>query len=296
MLSIGIPTFNFNVTHLVGKLYHQIEKLNLPIEIIVLDDGSSEEFRKINREISQLPHIKYIEQSNQGRSATRNKLATFAQQPYILYIDCDCDVYDDYLSKYITQLQKNTVLVGGLRYPPLPADKRLYLRWKVGQQKEVKSLKTRKKFPYANFLSSNFSIPVRYIIENGFDRELLHYGHEDTMFGNWLNNNKIKIHHIDNPVIHLGMETAEQYLKKVRESIFNALVIYKKNPQNNTIKLFKYYRILKKIRMDGYFCTIFESLRLKIEDSLCSDRVSLILLDIYKLGIFCTLIHKKHTL
>jgi hypothetical protein len=52
-----------------------------------------------------------------------------------------------------------------------------------------------------------------------FDESIVTYGHEDTVFGLCLADKNIPILHIDNPAVHLGLETDETYLLKVEEGL-----------------------------------------------------------------------------
>lgn len=56
MLSILIPTYNFDCSAFVQVLSDQAEALHIPYEIIVCDDGSTDETSKIgNRTINAAP-------------------------------------------------------------------------------------------------------------------------------------------------------------------------------------------------------------------------------------------------
>ncbi|PIV50102.1 MAG: glycosyl transferase, partial [Flavobacteriaceae bacterium CG02_land_8_20_14_3_00_34_13] len=43
MLSILIPTYNYDITSLVAVLYKQLEEVSYAYEIIVVDDASTKE-------------------------------------------------------------------------------------------------------------------------------------------------------------------------------------------------------------------------------------------------------------
>ena len=66
---------------------------SVPIEIIVLDDCSSELLRDQNKDVNKLPGVKFIElEKNIGRASIRNKLAGMASFPTLLFMDCDSEV------------------------------------------------------------------------------------------------------------------------------------------------------------------------------------------------------------
>ena len=79
MLSILIPTYNYDCTQLVRDLQKQAEKALTKYEIIVMDDASAT-CKETNRDINSLPHCQYIELTeNIGRSRIRNRLADMAR-------------------------------------------------------------------------------------------------------------------------------------------------------------------------------------------------------------------------
>ena len=60
MLSILIPTFNYNITLLVEKVYQQIKALNVPFEILCYDDGSiNNEIITENKKLENLENTTY---------------------------------------------------------------------------------------------------------------------------------------------------------------------------------------------------------------------------------------------
>jgi glycosyltransferase involved in cell wall biosynthesis len=62
MLSILIPTYNYDCTHLVSDLHQQADLLGIDYEIIVADDASPISlYKEKNREINALPHCRLIE-------------------------------------------------------------------------------------------------------------------------------------------------------------------------------------------------------------------------------------------
>ena len=94
MLSILIPTYNYDCRRLVSDLYQQAEQAGIEYEIIVADDASPTYiYKEKNREINHLPNCRLIElQENVGRSRIRNRLADEALHEWILFMDCDAEV------------------------------------------------------------------------------------------------------------------------------------------------------------------------------------------------------------
>ncbi|MDR1679779.1 MAG: glycosyltransferase [Prevotellaceae bacterium] len=294
MLSILIPTYNFNCLPLVESLQLQAEQLGITYEIIVIDDHSTTPPPE-NTQISTLPNCRYIElPENIGRAKIRNMLAEKAQHENLLFLDCDMRLpADDFLKRYSAFCNEGEMVIcGGLRYATqAPSDKRLYLHWLYGQQREIISIKHRQRHPYHAFLSSNFFINKSLFNKIKFDEQLKKYGHEDSLFGIRLKELNATILHIDNPLIHIGLETSCRILEKERESIANLVFIYqhiiKEEALAQEIKLLRYGLLAKKIGANKLILSLFNLLQKPLLRNIESRRPNLLLLDFYKLGYLC---------
>lgn len=287
VLSVCIPVYNTSVLALVEVLRSQAAVLEELVEIIILDDGSAPEFREINSSLQGVEGIKYFEQDNMGRAATRNRLAELASGDYLLFVDSDCMVPEGFLRRYLKHCKSDCVVVGGIAYSPRPEDHKLMLRWKVGVKREQRSIEERRAKPYLSFLSSNFMISRSLFSDNRFNSALRNYGHEDTLFGNGLFIQGLQIRHIDNPVIHTGLDTADLYLMKIEESIGNLLYIWAQGFDYRPFRILVAFRRLRTFGLAGVFAVLFCVFKKPIRRLLTGFCTSLFLLDIYKLGLFC---------
>ena len=116
MLSILIPTYNYDCRRLVSDLHQQAEQAGIEYEIIVADDASPKPiYKEKNREINTLLHCRLIElPENVGRARIRNRLADEAQYEWLLFMDCDAEVISP---TFITEYLRHTdaeVICGGL--------------------------------------------------------------------------------------------------------------------------------------------------------------------------------------
>lgn len=296
MLSILIPIFNFDVTDLVLELNNQALAANVKYEIILLDDASTDSFREINRNLSQQNHIKYIEETdNIGRSKIRNKLASLASYPYLLFMDCDSQILSpDYIATYLNFCEEDIVVYGGRVYSRRrPHETELLLRWKHGRSREEFTADERIKSPNKSFMTNNFLISISLFNKIRFNEEMEGYGHEDTLFGYDLKKNNIKVLHIDNPLVHIGLESNSLFLIKTRESIRNLKNILNQNGYEKLlvedIKLLVYYKFFRKSKLDLLVRLLFRISERLIVRNLLSKNPNLMVYDLFKLGYLCSI-------
>jgi len=89
-VSVVIPTYN-RYEFLKRALESVYAQSTLPKEIIIIDDGSTDETSQIQNEF---PQIKYIYQKNSGVSSARNLGIQNATQDWIAFLDSD-DTWDE---------------------------------------------------------------------------------------------------------------------------------------------------------------------------------------------------------
>jgi glycosyltransferase involved in cell wall biosynthesis len=76
-------------------------------ELIVVDDGSTDSLENHLSELILADKLKYIYQSNQGVSSARNKGAFFASSEYLLFLDSDDKVTENWLLDYENAIIEN---------------------------------------------------------------------------------------------------------------------------------------------------------------------------------------------
>jgi glycosyltransferase involved in cell wall biosynthesis len=98
VVSVVIPTYNraFFVNKAIDSVLNQIFT---DYEIIVVDDGSTDETKKNLKKYSD--KIRYIYQDNSGVSAARNTGITIARGEWVAFLDSDDEWRPDYLFKQI---------------------------------------------------------------------------------------------------------------------------------------------------------------------------------------------------
>lgn len=287
MLSVLIPVYNFNILPLAEELAQQCAAAGILWEILCIDDGSSSSFLEQNRMLQGRAGIRYEElPENIGRAAIRNLLAERARFPYLLYMDCDSAVVRaDYIEQYIAHLQPDTVLYGGRVYATTPPQEAQYLlHWKFGVAREQALAHRRAVQPYHAFMTNNFLIPKTILQAIRFEERIRHYGHEDTLFGMDLQKRGIPILHLDNPLQHIGLETAEVFLQKTVQAVQNLLWLRQQGFQVET-RLLRTADVLKRYQLLSLAGLLLRMAAPFMKRNLQSARPSLRVLDGYKLMV-----------
>ena len=102
-VSVIIPTFNRS-RYLRQAIASVLAQTYPHFEIIVVDDGSTDETRTV-AESSRDPKIRYTWQDNAGRSAARNRGLELARGEYIAFLDDDDFYLPDKLSQQTAYLE-----------------------------------------------------------------------------------------------------------------------------------------------------------------------------------------------
>ncbi len=291
MLSILIPIYNYNSYNLVKAISTQAENAGVNYEIIVIDDCSNQKFVD-NTHIHDLPHCTYIELAqNIGRAKIRNLLASKAKYDFLLFMDCDALVYSaTFLKKYLVYCNKNSVVCGGCLYNQKVTNTAYLLRLQYGKARESRTVEERQEFKYNSFSSFNFLIPKVIFDSIRFNENIVEYGHEDTVFGYELKLHNYNILHIDNPLIHEGLEPAAVFLSKTKKSMKNLYIISQETKYQNIIvdiKVLKAYRLLKKCKLNKIYLQLFQVFSSNIERNLLGKHPRIFLFDLYKLAHLC---------
>ncbi len=267
MLSILIPTFNDDITPLVERLWYEIERIETPIEIIIGDDHSTRE-ASLNTFQNLDSVVFFRNPENLGRTATRDLLAKKARYNTLLFLDAD----------------------GGVQYTKEKPEQAMLLRWVYGKEREAKLAQERQRNPYY-IISQNLMIDKDVFLAVNAP-EIKRYGW-DNVFSFQLYRQGITVQHIDNAVIHLGLEPCDSYLSKVQQAM-STLVWAEKNDMisENFTSIQKFYNSLKTFGLAGLL-RISLTLWLPImRAQLASKFPSVRVLDLYKFYYFSTYKYK----
>ena len=294
MFSILIPTYDYTCYKLVYDLHEQAETLGVPYEIIVAEDGSKSQVDIIaNHKIIDLSHCKHhIRKENIGLAATRNELAEMAQYEWLIIIDSDAKLdKDDYLKTYLDNIGKAKVICGGLHHQKeydVNHDLNRTLRFKYETEADKhRSAAERSKNPYNQLSCFNIMLHRPTFMQILFDKDCKEYGYEDALFGVELERRGIAILHIDNPLLHAGLDTNESFIRKSETALRTLKGL--KGRMNGRSHVENAYNRLESLHLVWLIRIIYRVFRKPILKNLLSRNPSLTLFSLYKLGYFSTI-------
>ncbi|WP_346882817.1 glycosyltransferase [uncultured Algibacter sp.] len=293
MLSILIPTYNYDTFSLAQSIHEQAIKANITFEILVYDDASSNWISN-NDKINNLEHAKFkLLKQNIGRSAIRNLLANDAKYTWLLFLDADTKIINEnFIQVYLNEIKNtsNQIVYGGICYQKDKPNNNQMLRWVYGNKREALSLSNRNKNPYLRFLTLNFLAKKDVFDTIKFNVDIPNLRHEDTLFALDAKKNNINIKHIDNPVLHLGLELSETFLKKSEQALDTLHLFVKQKliePQDTALS--KYAKSLIKFKLHYLLTVVYWIFKTPIKKHLLKNNPSLILFDFYRLGYYLNL-------
>jgi len=123
-ISAVIPAYNAEeyIEKSISSLIRQSQTLH---EIIIIDDGSSDDTVKIVKALQRTyEHIVLLQQANQGASAARNTGLNNAQGDWILFLDADDECAPTLIETYTRFLQENPARYCAVYSQALQVDER----------------------------------------------------------------------------------------------------------------------------------------------------------------------------
>jgi GT2 family glycosyltransferase len=302
-ISLLVPVCDYDIVAIIHSMKGCIGKIPELLEILIGDDGSKPDNKEKYRSLEGDGVRLISSDKNIGRAAIRNRLALEANGDYLLFIDADTMIpgtAEAYIQSWVKAAGSAKVISGGILYhesPPGDPDK--ILRWKNGRQWEQKKASFRNKHPYSSFSTFNVLIDRTIFDKLRFNEEIRQYGHEDTLFSYQLHKAGIRVFHIDNGLLHEGLESNRDFLNKTKLSIENLSKLYDcvtdKTTFASSVKLLRDYRWLRIFRLTLVLAGLFIRFRERMELKIDSAHPPLWLFDFYKVSMFSTFreIHRR---
>ncbi len=208
LISIVIPTRNRK--NILKKCLVALNNQNYDFnkfEIVIIDDGSNQNNKKMIENLNLKPEVKYTYQEHAGPSTARNNGIKKARGKYIIFIDDDIIVNKEFIKSHIEKLKNNDrVIVHG------PVIYTNDLNNPTSAEKKMRD------FSNAFFATGNASIKKEYLLKAGlFNERFKEYGWEDLEFGQRLKELDLKTVKAENAIgYHLKYKFSIEDIQKIR--------------------------------------------------------------------------------
>lgn len=112
MLSVIIPVYN-KCDYLESCIESVLNQTYTDIEVILIDDGSTDGSDAICRMFEKDARVKLISQNNQGVASARKNAIKNASGKYVVFIDADDYVEKDYFEKLLNEADETDIVTSG---------------------------------------------------------------------------------------------------------------------------------------------------------------------------------------
>ena len=171
--SIIIPTYNRADT--IKKVVESLVNQTFPpdkYELVVVDDGSTDNTEQVIRSIKTSCSLRYFKQNRKGASAARNCGIKKARGEVIIFVDSDVVVNRYFVEEHVKSHQRDGIIVKGLLINTENIDNPASEKMKLSD------------ISCAFFATGNVSIKKKYLLKAGlFDEDFKEYGWEDLELG-----------------------------------------------------------------------------------------------------------------
>lgn len=299
MFSFLIPVYNYDCRRLVCDLLHQCRRLRdepgataFAFEVVIADDASTDAaLERGNARLAAEEGVRYLRVAeNMGRARIRNYLARQARYDYLVLIDCDALVCTpDFVARYYRERDRADVVVGALRNPDV-CPRGCELRYRYEQQAmRRRTVSYRQSNPYAYLSTFNLLVSRRVLLRLPFDERCTDYGYEDALMGINLQRACISIAHIDNPLVHNGMDRNDEFLRKTMTALRTLARL--DGPMQEFSALARLCRRVDRLHLRPLVLAAYRAVRPLVRRNLLGRHPSLAAFQLFKAGEYLRLRH-----
>lgn len=253
-LSVLIPFMRDDPTGLLAALDREV----LPVEVIVLDDGSGDPAlaARVGEavEAMRLPARFARLAANEGRAKGRNRLTRHARADRFLFIDADMlPDTGHFLADWLALIDARdpAVAFGGFSLDQTPRTRANALHRAMALKSDCVAAADRARDPAKHVFTANLLIRRDVFDSVGFDERFTGWGWEDVEWAirvaaRW------PLVHIDIPASHLGLDPASVMARKYEQSAANfARVVAGHRAVVETYPSYRVARLLKRVPLRG---------------------------------------------
>lgn len=252
-VSVLIPTFRDDPCALLKAL----DQALAPVEVVVLDDGGGDDVlaERIARRIERMrvPACFIRLARNEGRARGRNRLASQARGPHLLFLDSDMlPDTPDFLDRWAAVADSGAaVAFGGFTLDQTRPRPEHALHRAMALKSDCTPAPERAKAPEKHVFTSNLLVRRDVFETIGFDEGFSGWGWEDVEWAMRVARQH-PILHIDNTATHLGLDPAPVMAAKYEQSAANfARVVASHREIVSAYPSYKVAKLLKSVPLRG---------------------------------------------
>jgi len=247
-LSVLIPCYRAEP----ARLLEALNRTDLPFEIVVLDDGSGDEglADRLAAIIRQLAvPARFIRlRTNEGRAKGRNRLADAARGGFLLFLDADmlpdtADFMDLWLG--FMDAAAPAVAFGGYTLDQAPRTPAAAVHRALALRSDCLPAEVRRRSPEKHVFTSNLLVRRDVFESEPFDPGFAGWGWEDVEWGVRVSR-RHRIHHVDIPATHLGLDPPAILAAKYEQSAPNFGRLAAAHP--DIVRAYRSYRAARLLR------------------------------------------------
>ncbi|WP_170937592.1 glycosyltransferase family 2 protein [Terribacillus saccharophilus] len=167
-----IPAYNVEdfIEDCIDSILNQ--KTTYSYQVIVVNDGSTDQTAQILKKYSQTSNLKVIHQDNKGFSGSRNTALEYVTSKYIMFVDSDDKLFDDSIENLLSTAYNGDLDIVEGGYSTFKGDKTLreYRHSNVNSSRAIGLIRG---FPWGKVIKSSLFSNIRF--PEG-------YWFEDTIF------------------------------------------------------------------------------------------------------------------
>lgn len=225
---ISVITPTYNRSKILEKVLKALSAQNYPSslwEVIVVDDGSTDDTPEVIKSLNLPSSFTYIKLEKSGSARARNEGIRRAKGELIIFIDSDLIVIPSFLKEHIKSHElHDRVIVRG------PVIHTYNLENPFSAPKKIIDISR------AFFATGNTSVKKEYLLQAGlFDEDFTEYGWEDLELGIRLKKLGLKV--VDNPEAcgyhyqkKFTFEDFSQRTEREKKRAQGAIIFCKKHP------------------------------------------------------------------